>query len=181
MVATQSRSIDWKAGILAGIIAGAVFIVLEMIMVPLFLGMPAWAPIRMIAAIALGPGVLPPPATFDAGIALTAFILHFALSIIFALILAAIISRVATAPAIIGGLVFGLLLYFVNFHILTVAFPWFAEARNWVSIFAHLVFGGVAAWTYKAFQRPTAQRIAPEQQPGRRPPTGPDQERPAAD
>lgn len=180
MVTTESRKMDWKAGILAGIIAGAVFLLLEMIMVPLFLGMPVWAPVRMIAAIVLGPGVLPPPATFDAGIGLTAMIVHFLLSIIFALILAAIIRRLPTGTAVLTGLIFGLALYLINFHVLTAAFPWFADARNWVSIFAHLVFGGVAAWIYKGLQRSRVQRGIGERRPDRGEGRGPERKRPAA-
>lgn len=37
---------DWKAAIWAGIIAGAVFMMLEMIMVPLSLGGSPWGPPR---------------------------------------------------------------------------------------------------------------------------------------
>ncbi|MGK7370848.1 MAG: hypothetical protein ACNS64_11605 [Candidatus Halalkalibacterium sp. M3_1C_030] len=35
--------------------------------------------------------------------------------------------------------------------------PWLANARNWMTIFAHLVFGLVAAWAYfKLRERNTA-------------------------
>lgn len=37
----------------------------------------------------------------------------------------------------------------MNFYGFTTLFPWFAMARNWVSVFAHLVFGLAAAWAYK--------------------------------
>lgn len=180
MVTTESRKMDWKAAVLAGVIAGAVFLILEMIIVPLFLGMPPWAPVRMIAAIVLGPGVLPPPATFDAGIGLTAMIVHFLLSIVFVLVLAAIIRRMSTAAAVLTGLIFGLALYLINFHLLTAVFPWFADARNWVSIFAHLVFGGIAAWIYKGLQRSRAQRAIHERGRDRGEGRGPKRERPAA-
>jgi hypothetical protein len=49
----------------------------------------------MIAAIALGQGVLPPPATFDVSVMLVALVAHFALSVAFALILAVIIACLA--------------------------------------------------------------------------------------
>jgi hypothetical protein len=40
-----------KAAILAGLIAGVVFMMLEMILVPVFMNGSPWAPPRMIAAI----------------------------------------------------------------------------------------------------------------------------------
>lgn len=37
-----TRAIDWKAAIIAGIIAGAIFMILEMILVPLVGGGSPW-------------------------------------------------------------------------------------------------------------------------------------------
>src|SRR5919108_5349963 len=95
---------DWRAGIWAGLIAGAVFLMLEMGMVWLFMGESPWAPPRMIAAMVLGEGVLPmpdKPATFDPGIVLTAMIIHFVLAAIYGLIGAAIVAnRMGYAGAI---------------------------------------------------------------------------------
>lgn len=150
---TTEKTIDWSAAIWAAVIGGAVFMMLEMIMVPLFMpdGSP-WAPPRMIAAIGMGKDVLPPPATFDLMILMVAMVIHFVLSIIFAIILAFIISRFGLGMAILIGAAFGLALYLVNFYGFTAIFPWFAMARNWVSIFAHIVFGAVTAWAYKWLQ-----------------------------
>ncbi len=148
------ETVNWKAAIMAGLIAGAVFMMLEMIMVPLFMpdGSP-WGPPRMIAAIGMGKEVLPPPATFALMPVMVAMIIHFPLSIIFAVILAFMISRFGLGIAVLIGAVFGLALYFVNFYGFTAIFPWFAMARGWVSIFAHIVFGAAAAWAYKALAR----------------------------
>lgn len=51
------------------------------------------------------------------------------------------------------GAGFGLVVYWVNFYGFTEVFPWFAAARNWITVFAHIVFGIVAAWAYKGFAR----------------------------
>jgi len=137
-----------KAVIWSGLIAGTVFLVLEMLMVPLFLGDPAWAPVRMIGAIALGKDVLPPPATFDPGIMLAALGVHYSLSIIYTFVLSYLVSgRKPLTSVLIGG-AFGLGLYFINFYGFTSVFPWFAMARNWVSVFCHIVFGITAGMTY---------------------------------
>jgi hypothetical protein len=74
--------LDWKAATWSGIIAGFVFLALEMVMVPVFAGGSPWGPPRMMAAIVLGEGVLPPPATFDLGVIMAAMGLHFVLSIV---------------------------------------------------------------------------------------------------
>ncbi len=107
----------------------------------------------MMAAMVMGQGVLPPPATFDLGILVVAMIVHFALSILYAVILAAITFRLTTSPAFLVGAAFGLLLYLINFFVFTAIFPWFTEARNWVSVFAHIVFGLATAWSYKALAK----------------------------
>lgn len=150
---TRSRTLDLRAAVWAGLISGAVFVMLEMLMVPLFLDGSPWGPPRMIAAIALGEGVLPPPATFDLGILVAAMVVHFALSVLYAIALAVVVERVGFGLALAIGTGFGLLLYVVNFYGFTAVFPWFAMARNWVSVFAHAVFGLVAAWAYVALTR----------------------------
>lgn len=144
------KSINMKDAVWAGIISGLIFMMLEMIMVPMFLDGSPWGPPRMIAAIILGEGVLPPPATFDFGVFMTAIVLHLILSIIYAILLALFISGLKTSfwMSILIGAVFGYLLYLVNFYLFTGVFPWFANARNWVSVFAHISFGIAAAWSY---------------------------------
>lgn len=137
-----------KSGMIAGIIAGVIFLILEMVMVPLFLDGSPWGPPRMIGAIVLGKGVLPPPATFDIGIVLTAVILHMVLSIIYGIGIGMIIKRMSFGMAILTGAVAGFIIYLVNFYIFTSIWPWFANARHWVSIFAHIVFGLAAAWAF---------------------------------
>ncbi|MGK9168696.1 hypothetical protein KXR53_20450 [Inquilinus limosus] len=157
-IATGQRfQLNWQAAIAAGIIAGIVFLVVEMGLVALT-GGEIWGPPRMMAAIAMGEGALPPPATFSFGIVMVAMIVHFVLSIVYGFILGLIIGArsMSTGIAALVGLAFGLALYLINFYgFAAVAFPWFAMARNWMSILAHLVFGGVLGWSYKAIAERT--------------------------
>ena len=141
--------IDWRAAILAGLAAGLVFLILEMVMVPLFLGGSPWAPPRMIGAIIMGRDVLPPPGTFHGPAFLAATVVHFALSAIYGIVVGFMTHRTNIGTAVLVGLAFGLVLYFVNFYLFTEQFPWFANARNWVTIFSHIVFGGLVGWFYK--------------------------------
>lgn len=155
----ERRATDMPAAILAGIVAGLVFLVVEMLLVPMLLGGSAWGPPRMIAAIVLGQEVLPPPATFDGFILMTAVAFHLVLSVLYAVVFALVARTWSTGMALVAGIVYGLLIYAVNFYGMTAMFPWFAEARNYVSILAHALFGAVLAIVYKARQRVPA--VAP--------------------
>ncbi|MFP4600682.1 MAG: hypothetical protein ACLFVJ_20675, partial [Persicimonas sp.] len=111
--ANQDRSpfdYDWRSVVLAGVIAGLVFLIIEMALVPL-LGASIWGPPRMMAAIVMGPQVLPPPATFDLAIFAVAMIVHFSLSIIYTALLGLFLRRQHVAVAGLIGAGFGLLLY----------------------------------------------------------------------
>lgn len=148
--------IDLKAAALAGIIAGIVFLMLEMLLVILVDGMSPWGPPRMMAAIAMGKGVLPPPASFDLPIMAVAMMVHFGLSIVLGIVFAALVGQRAMSNAafVAVGSLFGAAVYFVNFYGMTALFPWFAMARNLNSLFAHVVFGGVLALAYRRFAAP---------------------------
>lgn len=151
IVVEREKTSFAQAAISSGFIAGAVFLIAELLMVPLFLGGSIWAPPRMIGAIVLGEDVLPAPgttATFDFGVLLAALAVHFPLSIIYASIIGFAVRKVDPVSAIIIGAIAGLTIYFINFYGFTALFPWFAMARNWVSIIAHLIFGIVAAWAF---------------------------------
>jgi uncharacterized membrane protein YagU involved in acid resistance len=71
---------------------------------------------------------------------MTAMVVHFALSIVYGLIFAWIASYLpmSRGVAILAGAAFGLALYLINFYPIAAAFfPWFAMARNWISIVSH--------------------------------------------
>lgn len=96
---------------------------------------------RLTAALLMGSAVLPPPATARWDILLVATLIHFALSIAYALIPAQLAGRLRSGPALLAGALYGLLIYGVNLYGLTLLFPWFALARDWITLVAHLVFG----------------------------------------
>lgn len=148
----MTAKLDWKAAILGALIAGVVFLMLEMVLVATVGGGSLWGPPRMIGAMVLGKDVLPPPATFDLGVMMTAMMVHFVTAMIYGAILGWVIShwRLGLGASLVAGLVFGLLIYFVNFYLFTAIWPWFAMARNWISIFSHAMFGLVLGWAYHA-------------------------------
>jgi uncharacterized membrane protein YagU involved in acid resistance len=110
-VRDRAAGIDWSAAIVAGIVGGTLFPVLEMLLAPIFTGAPGiWAPPRAIGAIGLGKAVLPPPTTFDLGVVMMAMVIHLATSILFAVVLAFIIRNLGMGAAVGVGIVLALLL-----------------------------------------------------------------------
>jgi hypothetical protein len=60
--------------------------------------------------------------------------------------------------AMLAGAVFGLLLYLLNFYIISALFPWFADMRSWATLIAHLIFGMAASLMYMKLERPEFAR-----------------------
>jgi len=148
------RQTDWKAAAWSGLIAGVVFVIAQMVLVWLVMGMSPWAPPQMMAAMLLGKDVLPPPAEFSMPVMAAAMAVHLPLSIIYGLILGWMVHRLEMGTALLAGAAFGFIaVYLVNFYLIApVLFPWFVEAQNWISIAAHVLFGMVAAGAYVALR-----------------------------
>lgn len=145
----------WWAGAFAGIIAGLVFMMLEMALVVFVQGESPWGPPRMMAAMVLGQSALPPPASFSMGIMLVAMIVHMMFSAVYGLIGAWLVHRFDWGWALVIGAVLGLAIYIVNFYMVAPAmFPWFVMARNAMSAFSHMMFGAVLGLVYVWLRRP---------------------------
>jgi hypothetical protein len=152
------RMPDWGAAGWAGLIAGTVLMLSEISLLPFEKGGNAWVPVRMVAAIVFGRQALPPPPYFiqaepGSGVFFMALALHFSLALIYLRFLSTMIYKLDRKTAALAGAFFGLILYAVNFYGFTAAFPWFAAARGWVSAFSSILFGLVAAASYKALER----------------------------
>lgn len=149
---------DWRASIGAGLIAGLVFVMFEMVMVWLLMGQSPWGPPRMMAAMLLGRDVLPPPADFAMTPVMVAMAIHLPLSALYGLVIGWMVHRMDMGLALLAGAAFGLIaVYFVNFYLVAPTFfPWFVEARNWISVLGHVMFGAVAAAAYVGLRKPRA-------------------------
>ena len=146
------RPVDWGAAVWAGMAAGVLATIVQIVLWSVFTdALPTllFRDARFAAAIVLGRGVLPPPASFDGPVMLVATVVHFTLSIAYGLILAPFIARLRTAASLLAGAVFGFLLYLVNMYGFTVVFPWFRDSRDGIAIVAHVTFGLVAAGAYR--------------------------------
>lgn len=149
----MQRSIDWRAAVWAGVAAGVAATALQLVLWWAFWDALPWIlyrDARLAAAIVMGRGVLPPPATLDAGVMLAATLIHFALSITYSMILACFISRLGMALSLLAGTLYGLALYGINMYGFTLIFPWFSEVRDWITVVTHAVFGAALAGVYKA-------------------------------
>jgi hypothetical protein len=72
-----------------------------------------------------------------------------------------IMHRLKGSMDLLIGAAFGLALYFVNFYVVApAAFPWFVEARNWVGLAGHLIFGVVLGVAYAALRRHKPKPVA---------------------
>ncbi len=145
--------VDWRAAIWAGVIAGLVFLVLEVLATVILAGGSIWVPFRYTASLLLGERVLPPPPGFEWLTVLVALLIHLALSILYACILAFIIHRGGLLIGILGGALFGLALYAINYYTFSFFFPWFFTMRNWIAIVGLVLYGAVAGGIYEALER----------------------------
>lgn len=153
---------DVRSAVLAGIAAGVVSTVAQ---VALWLSFTDAFPeilfrdARLAAAIVLGRDVLPPPASFDMVVMLVATVVHFALSIAYGLVLAVGLGALGIGASLVAGAAFGIALFVVNMYGFTAVFPWFAAARDAITVAAHVVFGVTAAAVYHALSKRGRQRL----------------------
>lgn len=149
----MEQIVDWRSAVIAGVVAGIVFLVAEMIGRAAVIGGSPWIPFRYIAAIVMGAEALPPPPGFDPVIFVVALLVNFVLSIIFSLILAAIVHEWELVVGIVVGALFGLALYAINYYTFTRFFPWFFPIRNWTDVLSHILFGATAGGVYELLER----------------------------
>lgn len=144
---------DWRAAVVTGLIVGALTLLIMLVGYPMITGGTPWTVFRFIAGIALGSGVLPPPATFDALSVVLGLVIHLALSVTYTIILALIIHRWGILIGLLGGALFGLALFLINLLTFVRLFAWFYPVRSWTFLLLHLFFGAVAGGLYELLER----------------------------
>jgi hypothetical protein len=108
---------------------------------------------RLAAAMVMGQDVLPMSATVDWQVMAVATLIHFTLSIGYGFVFAFMVSRLDATLWLAAGFIYGLAIYAVNMYGMTFIFPWFIQARDWITILAHIVFGTSLAAAYKKLSR----------------------------
>lgn len=134
------------AGIVGGLVAGLIFAVMEMIFAAA-MGMSALMPIRMFASILLGQTALS-PATSLSLVLPVAIIAHFAIAAfwgaIFGLIAGSIRGFGSIGAFALAGVVFGTLVWLIDFYVLAPLFwSWFIETNALGQFILHALFYGL--------------------------------------
>ncbi len=137
------------AGVLAGLVAGAAYLLAQMAFAATVQGGVGWEPLQRTSAMLLGDGVLPPPAEVDLTIAGFGVLIHMALAINFGRVVDLVVRDRDLPAACLRGALVGLALYALNFWVIApMLFPWFENNRGLTTIVDHLLFGGVAGAVY---------------------------------
>ena len=141
--------VDWQAAFRASGIAGTVFLLLDLFVVPALMGSNFWISVRLTASIALGQQVLAPPATFNGAALFAAVLVHYFLALLMTGIIALVVHRGGLMNGIIGGAILGLAFYFINYYTLTFFWPQFFAMKHGSVIAAHVIFGALAGGLYE--------------------------------
>ena len=146
------RSADWRAAVIAGVIAGLVFLVVNMALTGYLLGN-AQLPLQLAAALLLGPSVMPPAVGLGGSVFLTGLGVHLVLAVGFTCLIAFCLHRWGIWVGIFGGALFGLALYAINYYFVADFIAGFAAFRSWLMAFSHVLFGAVAGGLYETLER----------------------------
>ena len=148
------QGVDVKAAVLAGLLAGVVDLAL-LAASAWTQGQNVWVNMRHTAAILMGTGVLPPPATFDLLLFIVSTIVHFGLSMIYGVIVALFVRKANWTIGLMIGVAVGFGIYLVNYYLFApLLFPWLIESRSgMVPTLIHPVFGMIAAAAYLKLRR----------------------------
>jgi ribose/xylose/arabinose/galactoside ABC-type transport system permease subunit len=157
----RQRQPDWPAAAVAGLAAGAVLMVLELLWLTWVAGASPWAASHMIAAIVMGPDTLQ-SSGFSLGVVAVALLAHYVLGSVFGLVFAAIVAPLHLDARVVrlalAGAVFGVALYLLNFYGMVRFFPWFVDWRGTATLVNHVIFGITAAFFYWKLDRHGADR-----------------------
>lgn len=145
--------VDWRAAIIAGLLAGTIFLILNLLLIPELIGGTTEIVLRYFASIVLGPEAVGPTTGFGILTIITAVLIHYLLSVIFAIIVAYVVHRWGVVGGTIGGAVLGLSIYLINMYTLTLIFPWFFTMENTLFLTIHIIFGAAVGALYEGLER----------------------------
>ncbi len=141
------QHMTWRAVPIAAFAAGTLFLLVNLLTVPLMDIAPGLL-LRYMASLVMGSDVLidPPALTIPVGL-----VVHYALSLVFTLIIAIVVHRWGLLIGIVGGGLLGLAFYGLNFYLFTLFFEWFFAMTSEILLASHIVFGMIAGGIYELF------------------------------
>ncbi len=148
----MKQIMDWRAALWSGLIAGFVFLFLNIFLVPILLGGNMWVIIRLFSSIFFGQIILAPPATYNLPALIMCIITNLVLSELYTILIAFVLHKYGLITGIIGGALFGLAIYLINFYSLSYFFPWFFVMRSWPFVLTHILFGAIAGGVYELLE-----------------------------
>ncbi len=151
MIQAIQKNVAWRAIPIAGVAAGIVFLLANLVLMPRYLDVEVSVIINYIASLVMGKDMLMDDT--GPGIIAVALVVHFALSLVFTLVIAVVVHRWGLAVGLIGGAILGLSLYAINLYTMTLLFDWFFAINSTVLAVSHIVFGMVAGGIYEALDR----------------------------
>jgi len=128
------------SAILAGLIAGVILLIIPS-------GSP-WSGIIFLAPVVVG-RMIPAQAGLPAS---GVWIIHLAVSLVYGVAISAVAARFRRGKALLAGAFVGAVLYAINFGLVSALWP--SLRGNEVAIlFAHVLFGLIAAGAYRGLLR----------------------------
>jgi hypothetical protein len=146
MLEAIKQHVMWRAIPFAGLVAGTVFLLMNMILSPLLLQIDPTIILRYFASLVMGTSAL---VTNNSSFLIIGILTHYSLSMIFALVIAIVVHRWGLGVGIVGGAILGLSFYGINLYAGTRIFEWFFAINSSLLLVSHIVFGAVAGGVYE--------------------------------
>jgi MFS family permease len=146
------KVVDWRAAFIAGLVAGTVFLLANLFVVPALMEGHFWISVRLVASILMGRDILAPPATADVGALVAAIAIHYVLALAMAAVIAYVVHRGGLVGGILVGAVLGLAFYLIDYYTLTYFFPQFFAMKHWSVAASHVLFGALAGGVYELLE-----------------------------
>ena len=140
--------LDWRAYIVAALVAGLTALIAGLVLCGAVLGEPAFI-LRVTASLVLGPEVIPVTDGSTPIILLTGSVLHLALAFVYALVIVLVIHRWGMVVGFVGGALIGAALYVIDIYAMSFFFPWIFPLRNWLLLLTHVILGGLVGVVYE--------------------------------
>lgn len=146
MLDAIQRNVMWRAIPFAGLIAGTVFLLMNMVLSPILFQLDPTIILRYFASLTMGTSAL---VADNSSFLIVGLLTHYVLSILFTLVIAIVVHRWGLGVGIVGGAILGLSIYGINLYAGTLIFEWFFAINNPLLAVSHILFGAVAGGVYE--------------------------------
>jgi hypothetical protein len=138
-------NLQWHAVLGASLIAAIVLMIVPRAS--------PWSGLTFFAPVVMG-RVLPDNLLMPV---ITSKLLHISVALLYGLVICLVVTRITQLFAVLTGAVLGLILYFINFAVVSAAFPQLRGDEPVVA-FAHMFFGGIVGGAYRGLLK---RRVTP--------------------